>query len=379
MKYKWVVVVIGVFAFGLLLWLMLTIKWANRNFSFEKKQDINMSVNQKIYIANEWESAVSVIDADKNTVIKTISLTEQYYGKLLSFSAHNVQVWPKGTVVVITANIKEDEKEWHTVEETNNDELVIIDPLTDTVIWRVSLDKWAHLAHAVISHDDSTAYVTSQDKWKVYVVDLTTKKVKQTVVLPDWAQPHWLRLSANGTTLYVALIGERWIAKIDTVTYTSEIIPLNWKVIQVAVTPDNKYVFASLYNAKSIARYEIASKEVKTVSLPEWSVWPIQLYSTPDSAYIYVADQWYYFDEPVGSSIYKIDANSLDVVEKYIGWEAPHGVVISPNGEKTYVTNLLSNTVTVINNIDNKVESTIPVGKMPNGISIWTNWIGWTP
>jgi len=50
--------------------------------------------------------------------------------------------------------------------------------------------------------------------------------------------------------------------------------------------------------------------------------------------------------------------------------------VVAPSGEKTYVTNLLSNDVTVINNKEGKVENTIAVGKMPNGISIWTKEIG---
>jgi YVTN family beta-propeller protein len=371
--------VVAVLMFGFFLWLVLTIRWANRYISFDKQVDTDSWVNQKIYVANEWESTVTVIDATTNTIINTINLSQQYYGKFLSYSAHNVQVWPKWTVVLVTANIAEDKEEWHSAGEVNKDELTIIDPITDTIVWRIGLDKWAHLAHVVVTSDDTLAYATSQDKWKVYVIDLQTKERKATIMLPEWSQPHWIRLSPDGKYLYVALIGERWIARVDILDLWVKIIPLNWKVVQVAVTPDNKYVFASLYNTKSIARYDISTEEVEVLNLPDWALWPVQVYPSPDSAFIYVADQWYYFDEPISNSIYKIDVNTLSVVEKYTGWKAPHGVVVSPDWEKTYVTNLLSNDVTVINNKENKVESTIAVGKMPNGISIRTRWIGWTP
>lgn len=379
MKNKWVITVIGILAFGLLLRLVLTVKWANRYTSFTKQESGNSLIVQKIYVANEWESTVSIIDTANNTVVKTIDLSEQFYGKLLSFSAHNVQVWPKWTVVVVTANIVEDEEEWHAAENVNKDEVVIIDPILDTIVWRISLDKWAHLAHVVVTPDDTLAYATSQDKWKVYIIDLMTKKVKDSITLPEWSQPHWMRLSPDGKYLYIALIGERWIAKIDTSDLSVKVIPLNWKVIQVAVTPDNKYVFASLYNTRSVARYDVSTEEIAVINLPDWALWPVQLYPSPDGTFIYVADQGYYFDEPISNSIYKVDVNTLSIAEKYTWWKAPHGVVVAPNGEKTYVTNLLSDDVNVINNKENRVESTIAVGKMPNGISIWTRWIGWTP
>jgi YVTN family beta-propeller protein len=379
MKHTWIITVIGVLIFGWLLRLVLTAKWANRYTSFIQQEDTTSSVSQKVYIANEWESAVSVIDTASNTVIKTIDLSEQYYGKFLSFSAHNVQAWPKWTVVVVTASIAENEEEWHADEDVNNDELIVIDPLTDKITWRIGLDKWAHLAHVVVTADDTLAYVISQDMWKIYIVDLLTKKVKDTILLPDWSQPHWTRLSPDGKFLYVALIAERWIAKVDLSNLSVNIISLNGKVVQIAVTPDNKYVFASLYDTKGVARYEVSTEEVVVKNLPDWALWPVQLYPSPDSAFVYIADQWYYFDEPISNAIYKMDVNTLDVVEQYTWWSAPHGVVVAPSGEKTYVTNLLSNDVTVINNKEGKVENTIAVGKMPNGISIWTKEIGWTP
>jgi YVTN family beta-propeller protein len=45
---------------------------------------------------------------------------------------------------------------------------------------------------------------------------------------------------------------------------------------------------------------------------------------------------------------------------------------VSPDGKTTYITNLLSNNVTVIDTATDMVIATIPAGKKSNGISIWT-------
>jgi hypothetical protein len=47
------------------------------------------------------------VDASNNAIIKSINLSQQYYGKFLEYSAHNVQVSPDGKILAVTANIAE--------------------------------------------------------------------------------------------------------------------------------------------------------------------------------------------------------------------------------------------------------------------------------
>ncbi|WP_244151149.1 YncE family protein [Parageobacillus thermantarcticus] len=47
-----------------------------------------------------------------------------------------------------------------------------------------------------------------------------------------------------------------------------------------------------------------------------------------------------------------------------------HGVVTSPNQKYVFVTNMFDNTVSVIDKVRNKAIKTVPVGEIPNGISI---------
>ena len=77
------------------------------------------------------------------------------------------------------------------------------------------------------------------------------------------------------------------------------------------------------------------------------------------------------FDEPTSNQIYEIDIASLQVLKSYTGGQAPHGVVVSHDGKKVYVTNLLSDTISVIDTTTDTITNTIAVGEKTNGISIW--------
>lgn len=130
---------------------------------------------------------------------------------------------------------------------------------------------------------------------------------------------------------------------------------------------------ASVYDVKSLAVYDIVSAKLSYVDLPKEAKGPVQIYPTPDSRYIYVADQGYYFDQPVGDKVYKIDLQEMKVIQTVQGGSAPHGVVVSQDGKFVYVTNLLSGDVSVIDAGAGKEIAKIEAGEMPNGISLWSS------
>ena len=142
--------------------------------------------------------------------------------------------------------------------------------------------------------------------------------------------------------------------------------------MQTGVTPDGKYALASVYEAKSLAVYDIASGTLRYVDLPKEAKGPVQIYPTPDSRFVFVADQGYYFDQPTGNLVYKIDLKEMKVVQTISAGSAPHGVVVSKDGALVYATNLLSDDVSVIDIKMGREVKRIKVGDMPNGISIWS-------
>jgi YVTN family beta-propeller protein len=138
-------------------------------------------------------------------------------------------------------------------------------------------------------------------------------------------------------------------------------------------------MFGSLYGAKQVSWISLRDGTSGVISLPKEARGPVQLYPTPDSKYLYVADQGYYFNQPKGNSVYRINIADKDVDATIVGGTTPHGVVVSKNGTRIYVTNLLSGDVSVIDSLDNREIARIPVGTMPNGISIWHTDLGGTP
>lgn len=61
----------------------------------------------------------------------------------------------------------------------------------------------------------------------------------------------------------------------------------------------------------------------------------------------------------------------MKVTQTILSGLAPHGVVVSKEGKLVYVTNLLSDDVSVIDIALGREVAKIKVGKMPNGISVW--------
>lgn len=337
------------------------------------------SSREKVYVALEGEGKVAVIDTKSTKVIQTIDLSETVDGETVRYMAHNVQVAPDGKKVLVTANVEEDmEMEGGDMPHgddvghgQNSDKLIVIDPTTDTVVDSISVDTDSHLAHVVTSPDAKIAYVTSQEKSKIYLVDIGGGKVIREVELGDSSGPHGLRVSPDGSEVYIALIDGKAMVILDTKTNTVRNVALPGAGVQTAVTPDGVYAFSSVYDTKQIAWLNRGSDEQGLISLPEGSRGPVQIYPTPDSRYLYVADQGYYFDQPTGNLVYRIDIGRKVVDQIIIAGSAPHGIVVSEDGTRAYVTNLLSDDVSIIDTNTNKEISKIPVGDMPNGISIW--------
>lgn len=343
-------------------------------------------VAEKLYVALEEDGAIAVIDTKDNSLLGKIDLSENKGGKTFTYSAHNVQVAPDGKSVWVTANFmglggheEQTMTEGEDEDEVFPDQVVIIDPQKDTIKKRIEIGTDQHLAHVVVTKDGKRAYVTAQEPGLVYQVNGTSFTVDKQIPLEKDAQPHGLRLSGDDTFAYVALIGAKGIGILDTSTGKVSKLALAGNVVQTATIPNTPYVAASVYDTKQIAFYNPTAKELSYVSLPPEAEGPVQLYATPDGKYLYVADQGYYFGKPTSDYVYKIDVVQKQVVSKIQAGVAPHGTVVSSDGKRAYITNLLSGNVSLIDTSTDKEITKINVGKMPNGISLWSHQFGGTP
>ncbi|MEK7069948.1 MAG: DUF1573 domain-containing protein [Patescibacteria group bacterium] len=350
-----------------------------------KKSEVK--VEDKIYVAVEEAGEIAVISTKNRTVIKRVDLSAEIGGMKISFMPHNIQVSPDNKSVWVTANAVDRNKEKMSFqiipkaradeghgEEGGikiNDQIIVIDPLTDKIIKRIEIGTDLHLSHVALTPDSSYAIVAAQTKGVVYKINVKTYEVEKEVITEKGGEPHGLRISPDGKTAYIAMLKGKSIGVLGIEKMTLSYVPIKGAVVQTGVTSDGKYALASVYDTKSLAVYDIASQKLSYVDLPKEAKGPVQIYPTPDSKYVYVADQGYYFNQPNSDLVYKIDLQEMKVSQTIKGGTAPHGVAVSQDGKFVYVTNLLSDDLSMIDTSAGKEVAKIKVGKMPNGVSLF--------
>lgn len=344
------------------------------------------NTSDKVYVAAEDAGRIDVISPNSRTVIAKIDLVNTD-GTM--YMAHNVQVAPDGRSVWVTANAMSGKHtsfrtklesllsptayadSGHEDESTAQDQLIVIDPFTDKITKRISLGSNLHLAHVVLTPDSKYAVAVAQEKGTIYKIDASNYQIVSTIPTKQNAEPHGLRITPDGKNVYIAMMGDKSIGQLDLETANLTYIPLNGKPVQTGVTSDGKYAMATVFDSKSLAVYNISQKQLSYITLPEHAKGPLQVYPTPDAKYAFVADQGNYFGQPDGDKIYKVDLGKMKVVEVIKAGTAPHGVVVSPDGKTVYVTNLVSNDVSIVDTSTNKEVGRVTTGAKPNGISYW--------
>ena len=363
--------------------------------SKEAPKNSEVKIEDKIYVAVEEAGEIAVISAKDRTVIKRIDLSAEIGGSprfgeagmKIGFMPHNIQVAPDNKTVWVTANamdmsndkvsffkisrVRADEGHGEEGGMKINDQIIVIDPLTDKIIKRIEMGADLHLSHVALTSDSNYAIAAAQTKGVVYKINAKTYEVEMEAITEKGGEPHGLRISPDGKTAYIAMLKGKSIGVLDIEKMTLSYVPLKGAAVQAGVTPDGKYALASVYDTKSLAVYDIASQKLSYVDLPKEAKGPVQIYPSPDSRYVYVADQGYYFNQPNSDLVYKIDLGEMKVAQTIKGGTAPHGVAVSQDGKFVYATNLLSDDLSVIDADAGKEIARIKIGKMPNGVSLF--------
>ena len=318
----------------------------------------------KVYVADEESSTISVIDAASFKKIGDIPVGQ---------GPHNVQVAPDGKLVWVTNNGEPGKPAEKTRHEgmpksehgamAGAGEVWAIDTASDTVVAKVPVGM--HPAHVVVAPDGRYAYVTNGGENTVSVVDTAALRIVATI--PVGASPHGIRISPDGKQAWVANLKGGTVSVIDIPTRKQITrIAVGKGPAQVGFTPDGRLGFVSLSEENRVAVIDPATrKAIRKVSV---GTVPIQLYATPDSRLLLVANQGTR-DKP-GSSVSMIDLESFMVVATVETGLGAHGVVIDHDGRRAYVTNSYANTVSVLDLAGRKVIATVPVGNGPNGVSV---------
>ncbi|SDL96135.1 40-residue YVTN family beta-propeller repeat-containing protein [Paracoccus chinensis] len=306
-----------------------------------------------VWSADEGGSSISAIDLGTGTVTTTP----------IPVAPHNVDLTPDGRflLAVGTPASGDHGSEGHGHDGDAAGLLVMLDP-QDLSKPAVTVEVGAHPAH-VVADTQGRAYASLSGADEVAVVDLANASVVERI--ETGAYPHGLRLSPDGTELYVANVEDGSVSVIDTANLTEAArIPVGTAPVQVGFTPDGSRIYVSLRDENRVAVIDTATREV--TGRIEVGPNPIQMIATPDGRQVYVANQG--TEAAPNDTVSVIDTATGKVAKTLKTAPGAHGVSVSADGAFVFVTNIADDSVSVIDVARQEVVGSVPVGDRPNGI-----------
>lgn len=314
-------------------------------------------------VALQDQSSIGFLDPD-GALMGTLPLGSLQDDLVVPWMIHNVQIAPDGHHALATAMTPMDNLgTWTGVA----DELVIVG-LTTLGIRRCQLDCGLGAAHVVT--DGSLAWISAYDQDRIVEVDLASCETTGRWPLPPGTGPHGMRRSTDGASLYIAGMAGDTLTRMQIGSGDYTTWPLPGHAVQVAVLPDGSAVLATLQDTRQVARLDLATEQMEIFELPATAQGPAQIYPSPDSSRVWVADQGEPGAPVYGHELFALDARTGAVTADVTVDDGPHGVVVSADGATVWATSVGFGTVVRVDAASGEVLGATAVGDGPNGISL---------
>lgn len=338
----------------------------------------------KVYVADELDGTISVLDAATFERVGSIMITVRK-PVIIPFSPLNIAVAPDGRTVWVTApqprsGCEESGDagcgEIPLPPELAIDEVIVVDPLKDSIIARIkvpSLDfGMVHVSGVAIDRDSRFAYVTAAAANQVIRIDMQTYEIVGRVDLG--VDREATDIEVCGTDLVVTnAFGGQSLSIVSTETGAVEEVKLGGVPLHVVCSADGQAAYASLFDTREVVRYDLATGALTRYALPEGAQGPVQLYLTPDNQRLYVTDQGTFYGRMPSDKLYEIDLVKGEVSGELAVGRGPGGIVMAADGKHAYVTNFLTASISVVDLAKRKVLTTdVKVGTGPRGIGYWS-------
>ncbi len=302
----------------------------------------NKPMEQKIYVSNNVDGTISVINTANNTVIDTIQA---------GYGAFNIAISPDHTKAYVD-------------HCCGLNYTWIIDTKTNQPIANISLPVYSLSGEIAIKPDGTKYYIASIGDLKtvpdgVLVFNTTNNELTNTITVG--IRPFCIAFSPDGTKAYVSNNVDGTISVVDTVKEEEvDTIPIGVGTLDVKVSPNNKTIYVTCSN-NTVSVIDTATKMV--VNTIPVGVTPFGVAVSPDGSTVYVANV-------NSNNVSVINTTTNKVITNIPVGNKPYRIVFTPDGTTAYVTNTYTNNVSVIDVASNNVIETIPVGKYPEGIAV---------
>lgn len=329
--------------------------------------------NQRIYVCNQGEATLSVIDVSSNEVVDNIDLQE------LGFSAnakpHHAVAEPDGSHWYVTL-IGEN----RVLKFDRNNELV--DQATMEVPGLLSLHPTRDL---LMVGRSMSAVNPPQSIGLINRSDMTLQQEISTF----FPRPHAIVTTSDGKWTHIASLAENQILSLDNETENTELTTVDGNThvfVDFAISPDGDIMVVTGQISSKLLFFDISNPaSPKLIDSIDVNAQPWHPVFSPDGKYVYFGNK-----EAHTVTVVDMDSRSVDTVIEGEGLAQPHGSALSADGNYLYISNNNrkgtfesegtsasgdpNGTVTVINTVTKEIEKVIEVGAYASGIGTNASW-----
>lgn len=305
----------------------------------------------KISFTGDEGGTITKVDLQQNKVLDTIK-TEG--------SVHNVQISPDGSI--LGATLVPAAGGHGAGHGDAKGAALFYDASSNQLLKKVEVGH--HPAHIVFTKNQQYALVTNNEDHNVTVIDMKTYQVTATIATGKG--PHGFRISEDSRTAYIANMSEDTVSVIDLgAMKETRKIKVGQTPVTTALTRDGKKMVVTLHTENAAAIVDLDTDKVEKIPV---GAGPAQVYIQADDKAALVANQG--TEKSPSNTVTKIDLQSKQMTAIIETGKGAHGVVASPDNSRIYVTNMFDDTLSVIDNVQNKEIAEIPVGDIPNGVTL---------
>lgn len=336
-------------------------------------QEATSSENQRIYVCNQGEATLAVIDVKTNEIVDRIDL--QKLGFSENAKPHHTVAEPDGShwyVTLIGENrVLKFNRQNELVGQARMEVpgLISLHPTKDLLLVGRSM--------SAVNPPQSLVVINRSD--------MTVQKKVDTF----FARPHAITTTPSGKWSFIASLAENQIMSINNDTGETYLTTLGGKThvfVDFAMSPDGSTMVVTGQVTGKALVLDISDPASPTVTdTIDVNAQPWHPVFSPDGQFVY-------FGNKGANTITKLDmkTRTVESVIKGEGIAQPHGSALSADGKYLYISNnnrkgtYMANqsapaseqpgTITVVNTKTGAIKKIIEVGDYPSGIGTRARW-----
>jgi YVTN family beta-propeller protein len=313
-----------------------------------------------LYVSNEDEHTVTVIDTDKNAVVTTIQVGKRPRGVQVSHDGATLYVALSG-LPKCPPSVPDEECE-KLERDLKADGVAAVDTKTLQVkkVYQAGSDP-----EQFDISPDGRLFVANEDSATATVLDLKSGAIVARV--PVGKEPEGVRVAPGGKWVLVTNESDNSISIVDAKSLqVVKSVTVGKRPRDIAFMPDGKTAYVSGEFDSSLYRIHVPEGHpVERVVQLDKDARPMSVKLDPQKKRVYVST-----GRGGKVAVLDVSAPTPKLIQQVAVGTRPWGIALSADGTRLYTANGPSNDVSVVDTATLQVIKKIPVGKSPWGVAL---------